>query len=472
MIYKSYQEVKNLLPVSYDKVEMDKTLRELVAKNKRKIVVLDDDPTGTQTVHGVNVYTDWSPETFREGFSETKPLFFVLTNSRAFSREKTKVVHQEIATNILVQKQDFILISRGDSTLRGHYPLETESMNAVFKKNNLTVDGEIIVPFFPEGGRYTIEDVHYVRYGDNLIPAGETEFAKDQTFSYKSSNLKEWVEEKTEGGYKKENVIAISLEDIRSGNVGKISDKLTGCHDFGKVIVNAISYDDLKVFAVAYYHALEKGKRFIFRSAAGLVKILGGIGDQPLLSSKELVDRENLHGGLVIAGSHVQKTTAQLQKLKEDDTIAFIELNQHLAMDKQAFEEETKRVSRLTNENIMAGKTTVVMTRRQRFDLGTENKEDELKLAVEIGNKLTQIVSGLSIQPSFIIAKGGITSSDVAAKGLGIKKAEVAGQILPGVPVWKTGVESKFKNLMLVIFPGNVGEEDALLKAVHTFKGL
>ena len=66
----------------------------------------------------------------------------------------------------------------------------------------------------------------------------------------------------------------------------------------------------------------------------------------------------------------------------------------------------------------------------------------------------------------FIIA-GGITSSDVGTKALAVKKANVLGQIKPGIPVWQTGEESKFPMTPYVIFPGNVGEITTLREAVE-----
>jgi len=434
------------------------------------IVVLDDDPTGTQTVHNVDVYTDWSTESIKSGFASPDRLFFILTNSRAFDEKTTEEVHRDIAQKIFeqakLQKKDFIVISRGDSTLRGHYPIETACMQDVFKENGLPMDGEIVIPFFPEGGRITIDDVHYVRQGENLIPAAETEFARDKTFGYKNSNLKNWIEEKTSGEYKAADVLSISLELLNAKDYARITEILCNCKNFSKVIVNATEYEHIRVFAKAFFDAMAGGKRFIFRSAAAMVKVLGDISDKPLLTTAQLKDAQNPNGGLIIAGSHVAKTTAQLCALRKGSNVEFIELNQHLAIDDAAFDTEVKRVLALTNKSILSGKDTVVMTRRERFDLGTD-KESELKLAVKISDGLSDIVRLLSTRPSFVVSKGGITSSDTAVKGLGIKKAKVAGQILPGVPVWQAGDDSKYPGLMLVIFPGNVGDEDALLKVVQ-----
>ena len=451
----------------YDTQAVQQALSEALAQSKVKIIVLDDDPTGTQTVHDLYVFTDWSVQSMRSGIQSNDRLFYILTNSRAFSSEKTKAVHKEIAENALAAADDFVLISRSDSTLRGHWPLETQTMYDTLAQHGKRADGEIIYPFFPEGGRYTMDNIHYVRYGDELIPAGETEFAQDKTFGYTSSDLTEWVSEKTEGAYRAQDVICISMEELRQLNYEAIEAKLSSACDFAKVIVNSVSYDDVKVFATALLRVMARGKRFLFRSAAALCKVLGDVSDKPLLTKAEMVPKGNANGGLIIIGSHVQKTSQQLEALRARTDICFIEMNQHLVLDEAAFQKETDRVTALANAEIAKGNTVAVFTRRDRFDLGTTDKEAELMLAGKISDKLISVVSAQKQCPAFIVAKGGITSSDVATKALRIKKALILGQILPGVPVWRTGEESRFPGIAYVIFPGNVGGEDALLTAVN-----
>ena len=150
---------------SMNEEELNKQLLECVEKNEKKIIVLDDDPTGVQTVHDVSVYTDWSEESIREGFNETGKLFYILTNSRGFTVEQTTKCHTEIIQNVnKISKEtgkEYMIISRGDSTLRGHYPLETELLRKGFEADGAKhVDGEIMCPFFKEGGRFTIGNIH------------------------------------------------------------------------------------------------------------------------------------------------------------------------------------------------------------------------------------------------------------------------------------------------------------------------
>lgn len=456
----------------YDRAAVHARLHNALQRLCRKVVVLDDDPTGIQTVHDVYVYTDWRPESVRAGFDAQEPIFFILTNSRGLGEAQTRRAHCEIAQSVVQAaretKQDFVLISRSDSTLRGHYPLETQVLREELERlTDQTYDGEIILPFFLEGGRYTVDDVHYVQVGSQLVPAGETEFARDKTFGYRSSNLCEWIEEKTEGAYNAEDVVSISLDELRCCDYAAITHKLSNVGGFGKVIVNAVDYPDVEVFVTALIDAMNAGKRFLFRSAAGFTKVIGGVEDKELLTREELVNTRNKNGGLIVVGSHVHKTSQQLEALRGADFIDFVEFNQHLVVDPAAFEREQLRVVQGVQACIRAGRTVAVYTRRERFDLGTGDREEELRLSMKISKAVTGIVEALTVRPNFIIAKGGITSSDIGTQGLHVRRARVMGQILKGIPVWMTGSESKFPDMPYVIFPGNVGDKNALLEAAR-----
>lgn len=457
---------------SVNEKAVDELLAKEIAGSNKKIVVLDDDPTGVQTVHDISVYTNWSEDSIRKGFAEENKLFYILTNSRGFTAAQTEIAHREIAKAVdAVSKEtgkEYIFISRSDSTLRGHYPLETIILKEEYEKNTgKKIDGEILCPFFKEGGRYTIDDVHYVRYGDTLVPAAETEFAKDKTFGYTVSDLKEYVEEKTGGVYKKENVTAISLKDIRALAFDKIEEQLMAVEDFNKIVVNAIDYVDVKIFCVALYRAMAKGKTFMFRTAAAIVKVMGGVSDQPLLTREQMVVKETDSGGVIVIGSHTEKTTRQMEMLKEIPDIAFVELNARLVRDEAAFAREVERCLALEEEYISSGRTVCVYTTRTLITADTGDKEDDLRLAVRISDAVQSLVGRLSIVPSFVIAKGGITSSDVGTKALAVQRANVLGQIKPGIPVWQTGDESKFPQTPYVIFPGNVGEDSTLKEAAE-----
>ena len=262
-------------------------------------------------------------------------------------------------------------------------------------------------------------------------------------------------------------LICISLEDIHDMAFDKIEAQLMSVKDFNKIIVNAVDYADLKVFCVALYRAMAKGKVFMFRTAAAIVKVMGGVTDQPLLTRAQMVVKETDNGGIIVVGSHTNKTTAQVEELKKLTEIEFVELDATLVRDEEAFEKEVQRCLAKEEECIRAGKTVCCYTTRALITADTGDKEDELRLSVRISDAVQSLVGRLTVTPAFVIAKGGITSSDVGTKALAVKRANVLGQIRPSIPVWQTGEESKFPQTPYVIFPGNVGENTTLREAVE-----
>lgn len=455
-----------------DAAPVERAWRQALSKLNRCVVVLDDDPTGIQTVHGLYVYTDWSHETFVHGLTSGQPMFFVLTNSRSLSAEETRAVHMEIAEHLaqasLETGRPFLLVSRGDSTLRGHYPLETETLRQTLEAMlPLRYSGEILMPYFQEGGRFTIGDVHYVRTGEQLIPAGMTEFARDSTFPFSSSDLKDWCEERTKGRYPAGEVASISLEELRGLDYGGIVQTLSSLSGFRKLVVNCAHGLDAEVFVTALVQALEEGKEFLIRSAAGLVRALSGVELRPLLTREELRGADHGTGGLVVVGSHVAKTTGQLERLlREVPHLEPICFQAERVLQPDGGRAEEARVLACAERAIRAGTTAVIYTSRQVL-VTQQGGAGDLALSTRISRAVSRIVAALSVRPAFLIAKGGITSSDIGVHALGVKRALILGQAAPGVPVWQTGPESKFPGLSYIIFPGNVGEPDTLCRLVR-----
>ena len=230
---------------------------------QRKLVVLDDDPTGTQTVADIPVLTEWSVDLLRAELESDAPAFYILTNSRSLPEAEAVALNKAIGRNLLQASQqtrrDFAVVSRSDSTLRGHFPAETDALANVLAQQ---FDGVLLIPYFLEGGRLTIDDVHYVQEGDQLIPAAETPFAQDATFGYHSSNLCAWVAEKTGGRISAESVVSISLTDIRQGGATRIAERLQQVTGGQVVVVNAVTMRDLELFTLGLLQAEAIGKRF------------------------------------------------------------------------------------------------------------------------------------------------------------------------------------------------------------------
>ncbi|KAK4778790.1 hypothetical protein SAY86_006318 [Trapa natans] len=445
---------------------------KLNQNSSKTLIVLDDDPTGTQTVHDIEVLTEWTVESLVSQFTKRPTCFFILTNSRALSTEKAVELTEEICRNIdlaakLVEKIDYTVVLRGDSTLRGHFPEEADAAVSVIGE----MDAWIICPFFLQGGRFTINDIHYVADGDGLVPAGVTEFAKDAVFGYNSSNLREWVEEKTRGRIPASSVVSISIQLMRKGGPDAVCDRLCSLKKGSTCIVNAASERDMAVFALGMVKAELKGKHFLCRTAASFVSARVGIISIPPILPKDLGLDKKTSGGLIVVGSYVPKTTKQVKELKLQcgHFLKCIEVSvEKVAMkSKEEREEEIRRTVELVDVYLSMRKDTLVMTSRQVIT--GKSASESLDINFRVSSALVEIVSRITTKPRYILAKGGITSSDLATKALGAKSAKIAGQALAGVPLWQLGPESRHPGVPYIVFPGNVGSDTAVADVVKSW---
>ncbi len=439
---------------------------EILKGSNCKLIVVDDDPTGTQTVHSVRVYMEWTPQVMNTIVRDKNPVSFVSANTRALDNNDAVELAKRIGTNLKTAADGVgvktLVASRSDSTLRGHFPDEVDALATGL---GMDFDGVIIAPAFFEAGRYTVEDVQWVDQGDRVVSAAETEFAKDPTFGYKNANLKMWVEEKTDGKISASDVESVSLNTIRCLGVDAIYEQLMSVNNKTPVIVNSACYEDLEVFMLGLIKAESEGKKFIYRCAAPFVKVRAGIADRKLLDSKQI--GTNLGPGVVIAGSYVEKTSRQLNELRSNGVDGF-ELDVDKLVDDKSCDSEIRRATEWIDSMLARGSSIAVYTSRQMRE---SNANDFLENGKKIMSGLCKVVADISVRPSFIISKGGITSMEVARLGLGVKGADVLGQILPGVPVWKLGEESKWPGMVYVVFPGNVGGDSALCDAVKLLGG-
>lgn len=437
-------------------------IRQRVESLDRTLVVLDDDPTGTQTVHSLPVLTRWDVDVLAAELAAKRPCFYILTNSRSLPGPAAAALNREIGQNLRAASQragrSFSVVSRSDSTLRGHFPGEVDALAETLET---PVDGRLIIPFFLEGGRYTLADVHWVAEGEELIPAAQTPYAADKAFGYRESNLKNWVEEKTAGRVQASAVASISLNDLRLGGPDAAQQKLMALEPGQVCIVNAASYRDVEAFVLGLLGAEAAGRNFLYRTAASFVQVRAGLSPRPLLTAEDLALPEE-GAGLFVVGSYVPKTTAQLHELLAQPQIAALEVDVQALLD-------TRRAGQLAatvqaaEEALSRQQTAVIYTSREL--VSSDDAFRSLDIGAQVSAALVEIVQRIRIRPRYLIAKGGITSSDVATRGLSLQRADVLGQVLPGIPVWRTGPESRWPGLVYVVFPGNVGGDDALVQA-------
>ena len=429
-----------------------------------KIIVLDDDPTGSQTVHSCLLLTRWDAVTLREALLDRAPLFFVLTNTRGMDAARAAAVTREVCRNLKLALADLaaggmrfnpIFVSRSDSTLRGHYPVETDVMAAELGP----FDAHFLAPAFFEGGRFTRDSVHYLIVDGTPTPVAETEFARDSVFGYRHSYLPDYVEEKTAGRIKAGAVERFLLDAVRGAAPAHLSARLLALQGNVCCVVDAENQADLNHFADQLRAAAAQGKRFLFRSAASLLTALAGLPPQPIAAEAMREYVRNGRPGAVIVGSHVQKTTAQLEKLLEVPGVIGLEV----AVDR-ILPERAKLLADVLASAACAharGDTPVIYSSRgeRRFP----DQASRLAFGEAVSAFLMDVVRSLPATLGFLISKGGITSNDVLSEGLALKSAQVLGQILAGCSVLRCPADHpRYPDMPVVIFPGSVGDDAAL----------
>jgi uncharacterized protein YgbK (DUF1537 family) len=440
-----------------------------LARRGLHLVVLDDDPTGIQTVHGCLLVTRWNRATLRTALHDEVPVFYALTNSRAYPPEQVRRTITRIVLRLLAlnggAEQGLLFLSRSDSTLRSHFPVEIDSIAAALKRRGAEPpDAVFLCPAFFEAGRITRDDTHYLLEGGHLVPTAETEFARDSVFGYSSSLLPRYIEEKTGGRVRASQVLSIPLAWLRSpqaegSRLPEFLSRLQGCRF---VVVNAESYHDLEALAGSLLAAAAAGKRFLFQSAASLVRALAGLPERPLLGAEIL---KGAAPGLFVVGSHVQKTTRQLELLLAEPGTEAVPLE--VAQILRRPSALAARALRQIDAAVKRGRTPVAFTSRQ--ELTFPSKALRLQAGQRISEFLARLVRRLPYGPSYLVAKGGITSHVVLVRGLRVSRARVLGQVLPGVPAILTPPGGRLGGLPYIIFPGNVGGEDALRAVYQSF---
>ena len=431
---------------------------------RSKIIVIDDDPTGSQTVHSCLLLLKWDVATLKQGLLDQSPIFFILANTRALTSADAERTTRDVCHNLKqalteTNTKEFLVVSRSDSTLRGHYPLETD----VIAEELGPFDAHFMVPAFFEAGRITLESTHYIEADGVRTPVHQTEFAKDSVFGYSHSYLPAYVAEKTNNKIVGEQVKRFTLDILQNGT----AEQLMALNNNTCVVVDAQKQHDLDRFSQELLTAADQGKKFLFRSAASLLTSLAALPPQPIASTEMARYTRNQKPGVVLVGSHVQKTTRQLECLLQQPGVTGLEVE--VSRLKENIDQASAMVAEILSQvNTIYGQnqTAVIYTSRQ--ELTFADTTTRLAFGEAVSNLLMDIVRGLPTTIGFLISKGGITSNDTLSNGLALTSARLLGQVIPGVSVVTTGAEHpQFPNLPVVLFPGNVGGDDAVAAAYH-----
>lgn len=454
-------------------VEARARIRALRRAERRMLAVLDDDPTGSQSVHGVQVVTVFEGDEYAEALASDGATAFILTNTRGMPESEAVALTGRIADDLFSlgtrTGRPVDVISRGDSTLRGHVLPEVRAIDAARRRAlGRGYDAILLAPAFFEAGRTTVDDVHRVRLGGVDVPAGETEFARDATFGYRSSNLREFLAEKSEGAISAGDVVSITLADIREGGPDVIADRLLAVPRGSFVIVNALSGDDYDLVALGVCLAQQHGAAILSRAAPSFARALAGIDPAPPVSPLA-IPRRSGHG-LIVVGSHVSGTSAQVETLRETRPVVTVELDAHAVLGPDRRSHVT-HCARAVTAGLRAGTVLLVTSR----DVVTgDDRESSLRIARSVSSALVEVAAeAVAAHPAWVIAKGGITSHEVAVDALGLRRAEVRGQLRPGIISLLVPIiaRSEAVGMPFVVFAGNVGDASALADTVARLEG-
>jgi uncharacterized protein YgbK (DUF1537 family) len=457
--------------------------RAMRAEDGLLLGVLDDDPTGSQAVHDVQVVTVLEEDAYAAAFGGPSGTCFVLTNTRSLDEPAAVEMNDRAARGLITSAErtgaGVQLVSRSDSTLRGHVMAEVAALQSVCRDlSGQGFDGVLLVPAFLEAGRVTAGDIHWARLGGELVPVGQTEFARDAAFGYEASDLRDFVAEKSRGAVRPGDVRSISLTDIRTGGPSRVRDLLAGIRDGRWVVVNATEYSDLDIVAHGVLAAERAGRSFLFRTGPSFVRALLGMGPKAPLRGEQIWSPGSSPGtsgdgrpsghGLVVVGSHVGQTSRQVAALHARGGVTGVEL------DVPALVRGDDVIRSTAWQVAGALERSDVLLYTSRTVVPGRDPAAGLAIARVVSAALSRIVrDALAASPAWIVAKGGITSHDVAVHGLGIRRAEVTGQLFPGVISVFRPLDAAPEAIgrPYVVFAGNVGDEETLGDVVAILNG-
>ncbi|MFD1720304.1 four-carbon acid sugar kinase family protein [Amnibacterium endophyticum] len=442
----------------------------------RRFAVLDDDPTGSQSVHDVALVTVLERPEYAAALAEPGAVAFLLTNSRGLLEPDAAALNEAVAGDLFALEAEsggeMALVSRSDSTLRGHVTAEVAALDGARRAaHGRGYDGVLLVPAFFEAGRLTVDDVHWVMGADGAVPAGESEFARDATFGYTARTLPGFLAERSGGAIDPADVATIPLAALREGGPDRVADILHGVSGGRFVVVNAASYADLEVVVLGLQQAESAGKRFLHRCGPSFVRALAGI--EPALPLTP--DRIPLSGGggahgLVVVGSHTAVTTRQLDAALARGGLVHVEVDASALAAEATADAVVDDAARRVREALA---TSDVVVSTSRALVREADAAGSLGVAQRISQGLVRLTEQVrETRPAWVIAKGGITSHDVMARGRGIRRGRVLGQVLPGAisVLLPDDAPAEVEGTPVVIFPGNVGGDTALADAIDLLR--
>ena len=426
---------------------------------RQPLVVLDDDPTGVQTLAGIRVLLAWDPARVHAAV-KGRPSVHLITNTRALPAARVRPFIVDAARTSLHGVPDAAIVLRGDSTLRGHLLEEYLGVRDVVGPAGWPV--LLLVPALPSAGRITVGGVHLFDRDGRRTPLHETEYARDGVFAYTNARLLEWADERSGGLFRVDAGRELDLAALRSRGPAAVAEVLLALAASGDPAVfapDAETVDDLEVVAQGYREAAASGVSVIVRCAPAFAGVLAATTAPRLVPPPSARD-----GVLVVHGSYVPQSKRQLARLLEAQPGTLVEADvAALAGDDPSAEivELAAEVSR----RLAADRFAVLATPRER-PVGTTS----LDAGERIAAGLARVVAAIRPSPSLLVAKGGITAAVTLRDGVGAAEADVVGPVEPGVSLWSARWPDN-SVLDYLVVPGNVGDDDLLVRLVAAVAG-
>ncbi len=439
----------------------------------KKIIIFDDDPTGSQTVHDCLLLLRWDYHTLLNGLKSSSKLLFILCDTRSLTEKHVIRRLDQICDSLIkviknegYSLEDFIFISRGDSTLRGHNFLEPYCLN----KRLGPFDATFHIPAFIEGDRLTLNGRHFV----NNIPAHKTIFAKDKIFGYETNNIKKILYKKSQSKLQLNEIMNLNLNDLNILSMHKEDKLFKKVKDFKnnvQIIVDVANYSHLKNFCLLVKQ-LKTEKKFLFRTAASFISAFSEIRKNPrdsaYYSSLRRKDNKNkFMRGLIVFGSHIELSTIQLQNLLDIPCCKPVEVNVNYFNILHKLRDPELKLKILRNQLISQIRevinnefTPVLFTSRKVISFKANNEEFQFNKALSLF--IAQIINELKYEIGYLISKGGITSNTILSDGFKVNYVYLEGQILNGISVVSVNLPNTKECIPLITFPGNIGSEDTM----------
>ncbi|HEY7618261.1 MAG TPA: four-carbon acid sugar kinase family protein [Solirubrobacteraceae bacterium] len=414
------------------------------------LFVVDDDPTGAQAQQHVPLLLAWTPQLIDEALRASPRAIHVMTNSRALDEGQAYATVRDAVASIRSSAGAARVILRGDSTLRGHLEPEYHAVRDGLELR--TSPPLLLVPALPAAGRVTIGGRHWLERHGARVPIAETEFAADATFGYRSSRLLEWAAERSNGMFAEEAGTELDLETLRgSRGADALADALLTAAALPVPTVvapDAQTDDDLQLIAEGLRRAWRREPAIVVRCSPAFASALSGAGAVTATPLPHV-----RRGLLVVVGSHVAMSSAQLAVLaaRHPDVVVEVDAAALAGPDAPA---AVERATVTARELLERERLAVVATTR-------EVTGDGLADGARVAGGLAAIVDALRGACDVLVSKGGITSAVNVRDGLHAQRALVVGPVAPGVSLWHAHANGDPPH-RVVVFPGNVGKEDAL----------